>query len=933
LEIKKFQHQQKEAVVGKTRMNLNILNTASLKTKLTLFTLLVFLIGVWSLAWYATSLLRAEMEQQIGEQQFSTVSMLAENINEGLADRLNALELIARTITPAMMANPSNLQDYLERRTVFLKLFNNGVFVTPIDGTVIVDVPRSTGRLGVNYIDRDFMATALKDNRSNIGAPVIGRVLKVPVFGMATPIHDAQGKIIGLLAGTIDLSKQSFLDRVAGSKVGKTGGYLLISPRQRLAITATDKYFTIRNMPEAGINPLFDRYVAGFEGYGHVVDSRGVSVLSAAKGVSAAGWVLIGRIPASEALAPISTMQRQVLLATLLFTFAAGCLIWLMTWRMLKHQLSPMISATEIIDSISDPSKPLQPLPIRTRDEIGLLIASFNRLLEIMQQREATKEEALSLLQKIASRVPGVVFQFRRRPDGSACVPYASEVLKDIFRISPENVREDASAIFAAVHPDDLQQHLASIAASAEDLSPWYNEYRVKFGEEPEVWLMGTALPEREADGSVLWHGVVTDITERKRSEVELDQYRLHLEELVEERTRALSLAKEAAEAASRAKSTFLANMSHELRTPLNAIMGMTSIVLRRTDDPKTRDQLGKIDIGSHHLLAVINDILDISKVEAGRMTLEQGNFMLGESMENITSLMGQKAADKGLALHIDLPPALARLGLRGDALRLGQILLNLTGNAVKFTETGTVTVRVGLLDEGTTDVRLRFDVQDTGIGVTADDQKKLFTAFEQADGTMTRKYGGTGLGLAISKRLVHLMGGDIGVDSQPGVGSNFWFTVLLGKSSDVFLPTQAMAGGSAEILLKTQFSGTRILLAEDEPINQEVSRNLLEDAGLQVDLAENGAEALAMAREKSYDLILMDMQMPVMNGIDATRAIRALPNHSTTPILAMTANAFDDDRHVCIEAGMNEHIGKPVQPDKLFETLLKWLSQGKNRH
>jgi signal transduction histidine kinase/CheY-like chemotaxis protein len=517
------------------------------------------------------------------------------------------------------------------------------------------------------------------------------------------------------------------------------------------------------------------------------------------------------------------------------------------------------------------------------------------------------------------------------RPDGTSCLPYASEVLKDLYRISPEEVRDDASKVFAAVHPDDLQFHLDSISESAKNLTPWRNEYRLKFAGEPAFWVMGTALPQRESDGSVLWHGFIADITERKHSETELEKYRLHLEEIVEERTRALSSAKELAESASRAKSTFLANMSHELRTPMNAIMGMTSVVLRHTQDPKTKDQLGKIEKASKHLLGVINDVLDISKIEAERLTLEQTNFMLGEVFENLTSLIGHKASEKGLQLCVELAPTLSHLHLMGDPLRLSQILINLTGNALKFTEIGSITLRAKIIEESPNDVSLRIEVQDTGIGISTEDQKKLFTAFEQADTSMTRKYGGTGLGLAISKRLAKLMAGDMGVESQPGIGSTFWLTTRLQKAAaEAASPVQSSAGNSAETRLKTEFAGTRILLAEDEPINQEVSLGLLEDVGLLIDLAENGAEALALAQENNYKLILMDIQMPKMNGIEATRAIRGLPNYSATPILAMTANAFDEDRQACIEAGMDDHIGKPIDPEKLFETLYKWLSQAK---
>ena len=435
-------------------------------------------------------------------------------------------------------------------------------------------------------------------------------------------------------------------------------------------------------------------------------------------------------------------------------------------------------------------------------------------------------------------------------------------------------------------------------------------------------------LSTMQLDGRPLIHCLWRDITERKRIESELAEYRDHLESLVEVRTAELATAKDAAETANRAKTAFLANMSHELRTPMNGIMGMISLATRRMTNPEGLEQLAKAKLSAERLLALLNDILDLSKIEAERLQLEDAPLRLTDNVAHILSLLGSTASAKGLRLAVDLPESIATQPLRGDPLRLGQILLNLVGNAVKFTQHGEVTLRIRQIGESNDAIQLRFEITDTGIGIDPAAQTRLFQSFEQADNSMTRKYGGTGLGLAICKRLVQLMRGEIGVRSSPGAGSTFWFTVMLKKregDADNQQPCPILR--SAEEHLQMDFAGTRILLAEDEPITQEISRCLLEEVELVVDVAENGQQALVLARQHRYALILMDMQMPLLNGLEATKAIRADSLNQDTPILAMTANAFDEDRATCFAAGMNEHISKPVDPDKLYETLLTWLS------
>ena len=897
-----------------------VLTRYSLKSRITLTTLLIFVISMWSLVFYASRMLREDMVKLLGDQQLSTVSMLAAEVSREVEDRLKALETVAAEIGPMPLDNPARVQAHLAQRPVFQSLFNGGLFVTGLDGVSKAAFPAVPERIGVNYADRDFLIGALREGKTSIGKPILGKVLRAPTIGMATPIRDEQGQIIGALTGATHLGNVSFFDKIIKNTFGKTGGYLLVAPQYRLIVTASDKDRIMERLPAAGVSPTLDRFIAGYEGSDIFTNPTGVEVLASARAVPVAGWYVAAILPTSEAFAPIRDLQQRMLLAAIFLTLLAGGL----SWWMLRRQLAPMLDAAKILATLPATGLPPHPLPVNGQDEISKLIQGFNHLLETLAQRDTalrrSYEEARDILDTSLDGFWRVDAQGRLRDLNPAYCRQSGYTQEELLGMH-------VSELEAVEHAAETVAHIERIVERGGDL--FESRHRRKDG---TLWDVEVSVSCRGLGEGQLFV-FLRDITLRKTLERQLDDQKVLLENLVEQRTDELSAALREAKLADQTKDAFLANMSHELRTPLNAVIGMAGMARALGTDARQIDYLDKISTSGKHLNRIINDLLDLSKIAAGHIEMEDIDFSMRESLQRCLALMTDRAAEKNLELIATVDDAVPEL-LRGDPSRVEQIVLNLLSNAIKFTATGQVEVRIRLEAREEFGTCLAIEVEDTGIGMRPADLERLFKPFSQADATVSRKFGGTGLGLAISRQLVELMNGDIGVTSREGQGSTFRFRVWLDQCIHAANPHAGRP--DSQPALPTHYRDVRVLVADDQPLNREVVEALLAAVGITLRQAEDGQQALDLLIESgpdAFDLVLMDIQMPVMDGLTATRSLRSHAGFESLPIIAMTAHTMKHEQEIAAEAGVNDHISKPFDNDDFYRTLAKWIPAGKHEN
>ena len=873
----------------------------SLKTRVTLFTLAIFVISIWSLAFYASQSLREDMKRLLSDQQFSTASIVATEINEEMRDRMIALETMAKNVTPALLGQPVALQALLEQRSLLQVLFNGGAFVTRLDGMAVASVPLSAGRAGINFMDRDYVVGAIKEGKGTIGKPLMGLFIKSPLFAMAVPIRDVEGKVIGALMGVVDLGHPNFLDRIVDKSYGKSGGYLIVAPQHRLIVTATDRRRIMAPTAASSADSLVARFNSGYEGSGILVNPLGEEMLSSAKAIPVAGWYLVTNLPVEEAFAPIRDLQQRVLLAAILLTMLAGGL----TWWMLRFQLAPMLAAANMLARISDANQYPRALPVTRQDEIGELVGGFNRLIEMLRERE-------SRFQDIAKASADWIWEINTE----GRYTYVSDSVEGLLGYNATEII--GKTPFDLMPPGEAERVLAifnTIVAQRRPFRDLDNINRHNDGSLRHVQTNG--VPIFDNDGEFVgYRGLDRDITERKHAEAAHEQLASQLRE--SQKMEAIG--------------TLAGGIAHDFNNALATILG--NVELARQDvstNSLALESLEEIRKAGSRTRDLVQQILSFSR----KQPIERKQTELVPLIEESARLL-RATLPARLTLEVqcdaDVPAVFV------DASQIQQVLINLATNAMQAAHgsTGQIDIRVdtvmldGVLAETHPAIAamyakhpgraVRIAVSDDGAGMDDATRARVFDPF-----FTTKPVGeGTGLGLSVVHGIVHGHEGAITVDSVLGKGTTF--ALYLPAADPKVSPSAQELDESAGITAPTLSldGGKHILYIDDDESMLFLVQRLLERRGFRVSGYADQFSALNALRADpvGFDLVVTDYNMPGMSGLDVAREVRAI--RADLPVAI--ASGFIDEalRAQAAGAGVRELIFKAAAAEDVCEAFAR---------
>ncbi|MBI2354774.1 MAG: response regulator [Deltaproteobacteria bacterium] len=1018
----------------------------SLTGRIVVTVIFLFVTLAPSLTYLTLSHYKSHLKRTVEQQQAASLARLAKDFDNQITSTHNALIYVSRLVTADIIASPDAALKFLKNRVGITAFFDNGLFLFTPTGRIIAEAGVPKSRTGYDLSYRDYIKQTIATGRPYISNPYLcTHEPHHPAIMMTVPIFTPDGRLTAIFGGSIDLMRQgNFVADLVHAPIGKNGNYCIFTTERVMVMHPDHSRILKRDVPP-GVNPIYDLAISSDHVSGETVTEKGVKALVAYQRLYTVNWILGATLPLDEAYAPINAADGSIWWVLFLCCILTALFMWLV----MRRVTLPLKSLAQQIEGVDPHSEIVQRVSVPFSDETGKITDNFNKLMELLHDRTQElkrKHEQFQTLSDFASD-----WIFWRTTSGEMI--YVSPACETITGYTPAELMDDPDIIDRMLHPEDRQaweEH--ALIAHEDDVqhSLKHIEYRIITKSGATRWISHSCRPIYDGNGTLIGvRGSNCDISEKKA---------------VEE---ALYLAMERAEAANVAKSQFLANMSHEIRTPMNGVLGMADLLGETDLDEVQRGYAEIIRISAESLLGVINDILDHSKIEAGKLDLEIIDFDLRTTLEDVETMLFVRARDKGLVFHCRIAPNVPAL-VSGDPGRLRQVLINLAGNAIKFTHKGEVGIQVSLEREIDDSANVRFEVRDTGIGIPRDRKRLLFQRFSQLDASRKRVYGGTGLGLCISRQLVEMMGGDISVESEEGKGSTFSFSVVFalrpapvqGQVSegdirgsrilvvdedatnrrvllehlaswgcvtdeagsaldgieklnlaarddipyrialvDVVMPdsggeefarlvrgranlkgttlvacsSASRKGAAAELhaagfaaflpkpirradlhdtltMLVQRLAGReegssiglvtrhaaaeerkrqiRILVADDNVINQKVATSILAKLGYSAETAANGCEvlrALALAR---YDLVLMDVQMPEMDGFEATAMIRRKESDTGQhlPIIAMTANAMQGDRELCIAAGMDDYLPKPIQSQAVMEVLERFL-------